>query len=34
MQSHSFSKRILAAIALILDEEEKIAALSDEKKRL
>jgi hypothetical protein len=34
MQSHSFSKRQLAAIALMLDEEEKNAALSDEKKRM
>jgi len=32
MQLHSFSKRQLAAIALMLDEEEKNAALSDKKK--
>jgi hypothetical protein len=31
MKSHSFSTRQLAAIALMLDEEEKIAALSDKK---
>jgi hypothetical protein len=34
MQSHSFSKRQLAAIKLILDVEKKIAALSDKRKRL
>jgi hypothetical protein len=34
MQSHSFSKRQLAAIALMLDEEEKNVALSDKKKRM
>jgi hypothetical protein len=34
MQPHSFSKRQLAAIALMLDEEEKNAALSDKKKRM
>jgi hypothetical protein len=34
MQPHSFCKRQLAAIALMLDEEQKIAALSDKKKRL
>jgi hypothetical protein len=34
MQSHSFSKRQLAAITLMLDEEEKNAALSDKKKRM
>jgi hypothetical protein len=33
MQPHSFSKRQLATIALMLDEEEKNAALSDKKKR-
>jgi hypothetical protein len=33
MQPHSFSKRQLAAIALMLDEEEKNASLSDKKKR-
>jgi hypothetical protein len=32
MQPHSFSKRQLAAIALMLDDEEKNAALSDKKK--
>jgi hypothetical protein len=32
MQPHSFSKRQLAAIALMLVEEEKNAALSDKKK--
>ena len=32
MQSHSFSRRQLAAIALMLDEEEKNVALSDKKK--
>jgi len=32
MQPHSFSKRQLAAIALMLDEDEKNAALSDKKK--
>jgi hypothetical protein len=34
MQPHSFSKRQLAAIALMLDEEGKNAALSDKKKRM
>jgi len=34
MQPHSFSKRQLAAIELMLDEEEKNAALSDKKKRM
>jgi len=34
MQPHSFSKRQLAAIALVLDEEEKNAALRDKKKRM
>jgi len=34
MQLHSFSKRQTAAIALILDEEEKSAALSDKQKRM
>jgi hypothetical protein len=34
MQPHSFSKRQLATIALMLDEEEKNAALSDKKKRM
>jgi hypothetical protein len=34
MQSHSFSKRQLAAIELILDEEEKNVALSYKKKRM
>jgi hypothetical protein len=34
MQPHSFSERHLAAIALMLDEEEKNAALSDKKKRM
>jgi hypothetical protein len=34
MQPHSFSKRQLTVIALILNEEEKNAALSDEKKRM
>jgi hypothetical protein len=34
MQPHSFSKRQLAAIALMLDEEEKNAALSDKKKHM
>jgi len=32
MQPHSFSERQLAAIALMLDEEEKNASLSDKKK--
>jgi len=32
MQPHSFSKRQLAATALMLGEEEKSAALSDRKK--
>jgi hypothetical protein len=31
MQPHSFSKRPLAAILLMLDEEEKNASLSDKK---
>jgi hypothetical protein len=34
MQPHSFSKRQLAATALMLDGEEKKAALSDKKKRM
>jgi len=34
MQPHSFSKRQLAAIALMLGDEEKNAALSDKKKRM
>jgi hypothetical protein len=34
MQPHSFSKIQLAAIALILDEEEKNVALSYKKKRM
>jgi hypothetical protein len=34
MQPHSFSKRQLAAIALMLDEEEKNVVLSDKKKRM
>jgi len=34
MQRHSFSERQLAAITLMLDEEEKNAALSDKKKRM
>jgi hypothetical protein len=34
MKRHSFSKRQLAAIAFMLDEEEKNAALSDKKKRM
>jgi hypothetical protein len=34
MQPHSFSKRQLAAIALMLDDEEKNAALSDKEKRM
>jgi hypothetical protein len=34
IQPHSFSKRQLAAVALMLDEEEKNAALSDKKKRV
>jgi len=34
MQPHSFSKRQLAAIALMLDEEEKNAVLSGKKKRM
>jgi hypothetical protein len=33
MQPHSFPKRQIAAIALMLDEEEKNASLSDKKKR-
>jgi hypothetical protein len=34
MQHHSFSKRRLTGIALMVDEEEKNAALSDKKKRM
>jgi hypothetical protein len=34
MQGHSFSRRQLAAIALMLDEEDKNVALSDKKKRM
>jgi len=34
MQPHSFSERQLAAIALMLDEEKKNAALSDKKKSM
>jgi hypothetical protein len=34
MQPHSFSKRQLSAIALMLDEDEKSAALSDKKKNV
>jgi hypothetical protein len=34
MQPHSFSRRQLAAIKLMLDEEEKNASMSDIKKRL
>jgi hypothetical protein len=34
MQLHSFSKRQLAEISLMLGEEEKNAALSDKKKRM
>jgi hypothetical protein len=34
MQPHSFSKRHLSAIALMLDEEEKNASLSDKKKHM
>jgi hypothetical protein len=34
MQPHSFSKRQLAAITLLLNEEEKNSALSDKKKLL
>jgi hypothetical protein len=34
MQSHSFSKIKLAAIALMLDDEEGNASLSDKKKRV
>jgi hypothetical protein len=34
MQPHSFSKRQLAGIALMSDEEEKSVALSDKKKRM
>jgi hypothetical protein len=34
MQPHSFSKRRLAAIALMLDEGDKNASLSDKKKRM
>jgi hypothetical protein len=34
MQPHSFCKRQLAAIALMLDEEEKNSSLSDKKKRM
>jgi hypothetical protein len=33
-QPHSFSKRQLAATALMLDEEEKNAAFSDNKQRM
>jgi len=33
-QPHSFSERQLAAIALVLNDEEKNAALSDKKKRM
>jgi len=33
-QPHSFSERQLAAIALMLDDEEKNASLSDKKKRM
>jgi len=34
MQPYSFSERQLAATALMLDEKEKNAALSDKKKRM
>jgi hypothetical protein len=34
MQSHSFSKKQLAAIALVLDDKEINAALSDKKKHM
>jgi hypothetical protein len=34
MQPHSFSKRQITTIALMLDEEERNAALSDNKKRM
>jgi hypothetical protein len=34
MQPHSFSKTELAATGLMLNEEEKSAALSDKKKRM
>jgi hypothetical protein len=34
MQPHSFSERRLAAIALVLNDEERNAALSDKKKRM
>jgi hypothetical protein len=34
MQPNSFSKRQLATIALMLDEEDKNATLSDKKKRM
>jgi len=34
MQPHSFSKRQSAAVALMLDEEEKNASVSDKKKRM
>jgi len=34
MQPHAFSRRQLAATALMLDEEEKNAALSDKKTRM
>jgi hypothetical protein len=34
MHPHSFSKRQIAAIALMLDEEEKNVAPSDKKKRM
>jgi hypothetical protein len=34
MQSHSFSKKQLSAIALVLDDEEINATLSDKKKHM
>jgi hypothetical protein len=34
MEPHTFSKIQLAATALMLDEEEKNAAVSDKKKRM
>jgi len=34
MQPHPFSERQLAATALIIDREDKYAALSDKKKRM
>jgi hypothetical protein len=34
IRPHSFSKRQLSTITLMLDEEEKNAALSDKKKRM